>query len=173
MSISTSFKILGIDPGLANTGWSVIEVSAGPRFKALEFGTIKTKKDESLIKRITHIADNLIEIARTYKVDFASAEDIFFTNNITSGIQVAKVIGSVCYALLKELEIEVKLFTPTQIKSCISGAGNGDKKQVIKTVLVQVDCDKKIKTDHEADSIAAAVTLFYFMRSEAILNSAK
>ena len=121
-------RILGIDPGLANTGWGVVDFD-GHKFRPVSYGTIKTVPGEKLEHRISQIAQQAAEIAEKYEIKQVSMEDIFFAKNEISAIGVAKVIGAICYAMYKQ-GIEVTIFTPLQIKQAITGAGRADKKQV-------------------------------------------
>ncbi len=103
-------RILGIDPGLAHTGWGVID-AVNHRYRPVSYGVIRTSSSENREKRIIQIAKNVSEIAAEHSVEIASMEDIFFAKNVTSALSVAKVIG----AMMMELHnggVEVRLFTP-------------------------------------------------------------
>lgn len=149
-------RILGIDPGLANTGWSVVEYENG-RFSVLDYGVVKTEVKEKPQFRIKKIVDVLLDKAKTYSVMCCGAEDIFFVKNISSGISTAKVIGAFMYALTS-IDIDVVLFTPTEIKNAVVGIGGADKEQIRKMVMLTTRMSDKIKSDHAADSVAAAIT---------------
>lgn len=150
-------RILGIDPGLANTGWGIID-SIGHKSRPVSFGTIKTSKDLSNEKRIFEIAEQLGKVALKYNVDICSIEDIFFTKNSASAISVAKVIGSAIHKL-SQLNLDVKIYSPLQIKSIITGYGNADKKQVQEMVRLHLGLVDRPKPDHAADALAAALCL--------------
>lgn len=149
-------RILGVDPGFANTGWSVVEEKNG-RFTVLDYGVIKTKSGDEWQDRIKLIADTLSEVATKYECEACGAEDIFFVKNITSGISVAKVIGAFSYTLISK-GLDVCLFTPTAIKNAVVGVGGADKEQIRKMVMLTTGMGEKIKSDHAADSVAAAIT---------------
>ena len=85
--------VLGVDPGLADTGWGVVEFD-GQHYRPVSFGVIKTPAGEDMQRRIYTIAADLGEVAVKYGASVVSMEDIFFTKNITSAIPVAKVIGA-------------------------------------------------------------------------------
>ena len=161
-----SLKILAIDPGLSNTGWSVLRVEKDEHFIVEDLGTFKTSSKKDFYERLALINESLLSVAKKYSIEFVTAEDIFFTRNVSSSIKVAKVIGSLAYSFYKELSLKIKLFTPTQIKCCISGLGTANKELVKKTVLELVDLSSKIATEHEADSIACAICMYYFLKSE-------
>lgn len=149
-------RILGVDPGLANTGWSVVETD-GNRYSVVEYGVIKTSTEDETVKRISTISSKIVEIAKQFNCTGCGAEDIFFTKNVSSAISVAKVIGAFSVSLFKE-NIDVCLFTPTEIKKAIVGVGGADKEQIRMMVMVTTGMKDKIKSDHAADSVAAAIT---------------
>lgn len=149
-------RVLGIDPGLANTGWSVVE-SDGTRYSVLDYGVIKTSPKNDVTPRIAEIVASILEIVKKYNPTGCGAEDIFFVKNISSGISVAKVIGALSYALNLN-NVDIRLFTPTEIKKAIVGVGGADKEQIRKMVMLTTGMKDKIKSDHAADSVAGAIT---------------
>lgn len=147
--------VLGIDPGIANTGWGIVDF-AGQRFQPVCYGVINTDPDDKLEHRIAVIAESVSQIARKYDVKQISMEDIFFAKNETSAIGVAKVIGAITYSAYK-LEVPVAMFTPLQIKIAITGYGKAEKKQVQEMCRILLKLDKIPRPDHAADALAAAV----------------
>lgn len=156
--------ILGVDPGLANTGWGVVEYN-NQRYQPVSFGVIKTTTEFSLVDRIYSIASRIGEIADTYHVDAVSIEDIFFAQNISSSISVAKVIGAVTQEM-KRRGLDVQYFTPLQIKMAITGVGRADKNQIQQMVMLLLKLSKPPKTDHAADALADCITY-------AVMNSTR
>jgi len=149
--------ILGIDPGIAQTGWGVVDVN-GQRYRPVEFGVVKTSTKDSLEQRIHQIANALGEIALEQQVDIVSIEDIFFAKNVSSAMGVAKVIG----AIIQQLSIQkltVRLFTPLQIKLSVTGYGTAEKRQIQEMVRLLLKLETIPKPDHVADSLAAAICL--------------
>ncbi|MCF0237909.1 MAG: crossover junction endodeoxyribonuclease RuvC [Sphaerochaetaceae bacterium] len=147
--------ILGIDPGIANTGWGVIDCE-GQRFRPVSYGTINTSVDEKSETRIAQIGKNVGLLIEKYKVDVISMEDIFFAKNEKSAIGVAKVIGSIIMRA-SQLNVNVTLFTPLQIKLAITGYGKAEKKQIQEMVRLLLKLDKIPRPDHAADALSAAV----------------
>ena len=147
--------VLGVDPGLADTGWGVVEFD-GQHYRPVSFGTISTPPDEDIQKRIYTIGQDLGEIALKYKASVVSMEDIFFTKNITSAIPVAKVIGAAIYRFT-ELSLPVHLFSPPQIKTAVTGMGRADKFQVQEMVKVILRLKTIPRPDHAADALADCI----------------
>ncbi|MCF0261661.1 MAG: crossover junction endodeoxyribonuclease RuvC [Sphaerochaetaceae bacterium] len=147
--------VLGIDPGIANTGWGVVDY-VGQKFRPVCYGVINTDPKDRLEHRVSIIAENISQIAQKYQVQALAMEDIFFAKNEVSAIGVAKVIGAVSYAAYK-LNINVFMFTPLQIKIAITGYGKAEKKQVQEMVRLLLNLDKIPRPDHAADALSAAV----------------
>ena len=147
--------ILGVDPGLSNTGWGVVSFD-GKNYRTISYGVIQTSKDEEQVKRIYTIAEDLGTIATKYGVDEASIEDIFFNQNISSAIPVAKVIGAAIYKF-SSMGIPSYLYAPRDIKLGVVGIGNAEKFQVqdmVKRILRLKDIPKP---DHAADALADCI----------------
>ena len=147
--------ILGIDPGLANTGWGVVDF-VGQKFRPVCFGVINTDPKAKLEDRIALIADSLGEVVQKYQAAHVSIEDIYFAKNEVSAIGVAKVIGAATYRM-HQLGLPVTMFTPLQIKIAITGYGRAEKKQVQEMCRILLGLDKIPRPDHAADALAAAV----------------
>ena len=147
--------ILGIDPGLANTGWGVVDF-VGQKFRPVCFGVINTDPKAKLEDRIALIADSLGEVVQKYQAAHVSIEDIYFAKNEVSAIGVAKVIGAASYRM-HQLGLPVTMFTPLQIKIAITGYGRAEKKQVQEMCRILLGLDKIPRPDHAADALAAAV----------------
>lgn len=147
--------ILGIDPGLANTGWGVVEV-VSQRYRPVSFGVITTKPEDNISDRITAIASQVGRIAEKFSVEVVSMEEIFFTKNISSAISVAKVIGAITHEL-KGKGLEIFMYSPPQIKTAITGIGTADKNQVQQMVRILLGLDKIPRPDHAADALADCI----------------
>ena len=147
--------VLGIDPGIANTGWGIVDF-AGQRFQPVCYGVINTDPDDKLEHRIAVIAESVSQIAQKYDVKQISMEDIFFAKNEASAIGVAKVIGAITYSAYR-LDVPIAMFTPLQIKIAITGYGKAEKKQVQEMCRILLKLDKIPRPDHAADALAAAV----------------
>ena len=147
--------VLGIDPGLADTGWGVVEFD-GPHYRPISFGIVTTTPSDDLQKRVYTIGQDLGELAIRYGASVVSMEDIFFTKNITSAIPVAKVIGAALFRF-SELGIPVHLFSPLQIKTAVTGMGRADKFQVQEMVKVILKLKSIPRPDHAADALADCI----------------
>jgi len=147
--------ILGIDPGIATTGYGIVE-KKGDALKKIAYGCIITNKKEPLEKRLDIIFDDLMDVIKEYKPDEVAVEEIFFAANSKTAITVGHARGVVLLACSKSKK-PIYGYTPLQIKQAVCGYGHGDKKQIqemVKTLL----CLKDIpKPDDAADGLAAAI----------------
>lgn len=148
-------NILGVDPGLANTGWGVVSYD-GKTYRPVSYGVIETAANESIQKRIYTIAQDLGVLAEKYAIDCVSMEDIFFTKNISSAIPVAKVIGAVIYKF-SSMNIKTYLYSPKEIKLGVVGLGNAEKTQVQDMVKRILKLKEVPKPDHAADALADCI----------------
>ena len=148
-------RILGIDPGFAITGYSIIDY-IGNKFKLITSGAILTKAGESFPLRLLKINNDLEELIDTYKPDAISVEELFFNNNAKTAINVAQARGVVLIVGCKN-NIPTFEYTPLQIKQAVVGYGRADKIQVQKMVKTILCVDNLPKLDDTTDSMAAAI----------------
>ena len=148
--------ILGIDPGLANTGWGIIE-RHGPRCRAVAYGCISSKADEPLAQRLARIHDEIRAVIVRYRPAECAVESIFFGTNAKSAFATGQARG---VALLATVDARLVLaeYSPVQIKSVVTGTGTADKNQVTYMVRLQLALDHDPKPDHAADALAVAMT---------------
>jgi len=148
--------ILGIDPGLANTGWGIIERD-GPRCRAVAYGCISSKADEPLAQRLARIHDEIRAVIVRYRPAECAVESIFFGTNAKSAFATGQARG---VALLATVDPQLVLaeYSPVQIKSVVTGTGTADKNQVTYMVRLQLALDHDPKPDHAADALAVAMT---------------
>ena len=121
-------RILGIDPGLATMGWGVIE-SDGYREKLVQYGALLTYPRDTFPTRLRCIYTGVKGLLQTFQPEEIAFEELFFSKNVTTGIQVGGARG---VALVACQEYTDKLFeyTPMQIKQAVVGYGGADKHQV-------------------------------------------
>ena len=142
--------ILGIDPGYAILGWSVIDSS----LKLHDYGVIQTSSALNIDDRLLLIHESLSSVIKTHKPDCLSIEKLFFQKNTKTAMDVAKAIGSVILTA-KIHGLHVHEYSPVQIKKSLTGFGNAPKIQMqnmIKTVF-------KLKSIPEPDDAADAVAI--------------
>ncbi len=147
--------ILGIDPGLANTGWGIAETRGGD-MRARAYGCIHTPAGGEMAPRLRRIADELTAVVRRYHPDAAAVEGIYFGANVRSAIPTAHARGAALVAL-SLAGVEIGEYTPMQIKQAVVGTGAADKRQVAYMVRTLLHLDHDPRPDHAADALACAV----------------
>lgn len=148
--------ILGIDPGYAIVGFGVIEKDNKGKIRVLDYGVIETPKEESFPLRLKIIADGMQALIEKYKPDQIAVEELFFNNNITTGIAVAEARGVILLTAVNHCG-ELYEYTPLQIKQAITGNGRAEKKQVQYMTVAILGLKSVPKPDDAADALAAAL----------------
>ena len=148
--------ILGIDPGLASTGWGVID-SDGTRFKLISYGCIETDSKQNHSLRLLEIYNKILAVINEFNPDQASMETLYFAKNVTSALGVSEARGVVSLCLAQNA-IPLTEYSPNTIKQSVSGTATADKALVQKCVKMLLGLQEIPKPDHAADAIAAAIT---------------
>lgn len=148
-------KILGIDPGMAIVGYSVIEYS-GDKPILLHSGSIQTDKKKSESARLLEIFEDMNELVDKYKPDVCAIEKLFFFRNQTTVMPVAHARG-VILTVLEKFGVPIFEYTPMEVKQILTGYGRADKKEVEKMVKISLGVDNLPKLDDTVDSIAIAI----------------
>jgi len=146
---------LGIDPGLSEVGFGVVEVKKdAPIF--VDCGIIKTKPSHSLAERLLIIKNDLNELLQMHTYAAAGMEELFFVKNITNGIKVAHARG-VIMAEIQQKGLPIYEMTPSEIKNNICGSGQADKLQVQSMVQRLLGLSTLPKPHDAADALAIAI----------------
>ncbi|MCD7740536.1 MAG: crossover junction endodeoxyribonuclease RuvC [Candidatus Gastranaerophilales bacterium] len=148
-------RILGIDPGLAIVGYSVIENNNDENI-LVSSGSIQTDKNKSDAQRLLEIENDLQLIIDKYTPDAASVEKLFYFRNQKTVIPVAEARG-VILSVLQKNSIIISEFTPIEVKQMITGYGRASKDEVAQIVQISVKYNKLPKLDDTLDSIAIAL----------------
>ncbi len=158
-------RVLGIDPGLATTGYAVLELSNGRFPRVLEAGVIRTPADTPLPQRLHTLYEDTRRLLREYKPDALAIEELFFAQNRTTAMAVAQARGVV---LLAAHKITTKGYTPLQIKLRIAGYGRAKKPQIQKMMKQLLKLKEIPKPDDAADALAVA--LCYLLEARSVLK---
>jgi crossover junction endodeoxyribonuclease RuvC len=148
-------RIIGIDPGTAITGFSILEENNG-EMTLLDYGCIRTAAGLQQSIRLNQIADDLTTLVKKWKPQRASIEKLFFSKNVKTAMLVAEARG-VVLQILEKYGVEQEEYTPPQIKSAVCGNGRADKKAVQEMTKMLLNLDKIPTPDDAADAIAAAI----------------
>ena len=148
-------RVLGIDPGYATTGYAVIERASGT-LRPLAIGAIRTPKDESHPRRLAYLRDELLAVIDTHRPEGVAVERVFFSVNARTAMAVGQASG-VAMATAGELGLEVTEYTPTEVKSSVTGSGTAPKQQVQAMIAALLRLAEPPKPPDAADACALAI----------------
>ena len=148
-------RILGIDPGLATVGFSIVDIEKS-KMKLVTCGVISTPAHTSLSSRLDRIFEDMNELISSFSPDVMSIEELFFNTNITTGIAVAHARGVILLSAYRA-GVQVFEYTPLQVKQAVVGYGRAEKNQVIDMVRRILALPAAPKPDDAADAVALAI----------------
>ena len=147
--------VLGIDPGYAIVGYGAIEHSRG-KSKLISYGAITTQPGPDISLRLREIYDDMCLLLDTVRPDAVAVEELFFTNNVTTGIAVAQARGVILLACAQRGLIPAE-YTPMQVKQGVVGYGKAEKKQVMEMTRSLLGLKGIPRPDDAADALAIAL----------------
>ena len=148
-------RILGIDPGYGITGFGLIETEHG-QSRLLSCGAITTPANTDFSWRLEVIYNDMVELLRVSKPDAVAIEELFFGQNVTTGIGVAQARGVVLLAI-QQAGLQVYSYKPMQVKQALVGYGNATKHQMMDMTKRLLHLNEMPKPDDAADAIAIAL----------------
>lgn len=148
--------IVGIDPGIARTGWGIIEKN-NQKVSPLEFGCFETLADLETPKRLEKIYSFLINKLDEHQPDALAIEELFFNTNAKTALIVGQARG-VVLLLAAQKNIPIAIYTPLQVKIAITGYGRAEKSQIGQMVKTLLKLPKIPTPDDTSDALAIALT---------------
>jgi crossover junction endodeoxyribonuclease RuvC len=146
--------ILGIDPGLERIGYGVVR-RVGSKLECLDYGLIKTPRI-AMPDRLKLVHDGVVALIEKHRPDAMATERLLFTKNVTTGMDVAKSLGTILLAAA-DTGIEWTEYSPPEVKLSVVGNGNADKTQVTFMVRRLLSLKEDPKPDDVADALAIAI----------------
>jgi crossover junction endodeoxyribonuclease RuvC len=147
--------VMGIDPGVASTGFGVVRV-AGGKMSAVDGGVIESAPGEPAEGRLARIHEAIAELLNEHQPVALALEDVYFGKNVGSAIAVGQARG---VALLAAGQRGVPCFdyTPQAVKMAVCGSGSAAKQQVQRMVGALLDLPQPPESDHASDALAVAI----------------
>lgn len=161
-------RVLGLDPGLRNTGWGVIEVD-GNRMAAVADGTVRSDERLSLAERLNQLYEGLAQVIATWRPDEAAVENTFVNKNPTSTLKLGQARGVVLLAPARA-GVPVAEYQPSLVKKAVVGTGGAAKQQMgmmVRMLLPGAACDSA----DAADALAVAICHAHHRASAAALTA--
>jgi len=147
--------ILGIDPGIATTGYGVL-CKEGQKLSALDYGAILTSPREEPPDRLISIFEQVNRLLDLHQPDFLVTERLFFAKNETTAFGVGRTIGVVLLAAAQR-GVPWAEYSPPQVKQAVVGYGGAEKKQVQFMIQRLLNLPSPPKPDDAADALAVAI----------------
>ena len=147
--------VLGIDPGIATIGFGLVEAERG-QARMMRYGAITTPAGVPLSKRLYQIETDMESLIEQLRPDVISIEELFFNNNITTGIAVAHGRGVILYAAEK-CGVPLFEYTPSQVNQAVVGYGRAQKHQVMEMTRMLLKLKAVPRPDDAADALALAL----------------
>ncbi len=147
--------ILGIDPGLAHTGWGIIR-QRGVRLECVAYGCIATNAKQPLPDRLNKIYEQIGAVIERFRPESLGIETVWFGENVTAAFGTGQARGAALVACAQG-GLCVGEYTPTQIKAAVVGIGTADKSQITYMVTQILGLEQDPHPDHAADALAAAI----------------
>lgn len=146
---------MGIDPGIATIGYSVIAYENN-HFKVITYGVVETKPDIKFSKRLQLLYEGLQKIIDEFQPECCAVEELFFNKNVKTAISVGHGRG-VILLLAEQNNLPTYEYTPLQVKQGVVGYGRAEKKQVQEMVKLILNLAEIPKPDDAADALAVAI----------------
>ena len=160
-------RVLGLDPGLATTGWGLVEEESD-QVTLVDFGIITTVAGHPLARRLQDLYRELTSLIALQKPDVAAVEELFFSRNARTAFTVGQARG-VALLALADGGLAVHEYTPLQVKQAVVGYGQATKNQVQQMVRMLLGLSEIPRPDDAADAIAVAICYVHGARFEALI----
>ncbi len=147
---------LGIDPGISSIGYGVIK-STGGHLRMLDAGILEINSKNNKNQHYRKIARALSKLIKKWKPSTIGIETILFYKNARTAMTVAETIGVLKF-VAEEMGIEIREFSPSQIKLSVTGCGKAPKSQILKMVAAILGLNSPPNSHHAADALAIALT---------------
>ncbi|PHR19350.1 MAG: crossover junction endodeoxyribonuclease RuvC [Hoeflea sp.] len=152
--MAEAIRIIGIDPGLRNTGWGVID-SLGNSLRFVASGTVKSDNKLDLASRLNQLYDGLESILHQFQPFEAAVENTFVNKDATATLKLGQARGIAMLAPARA-GLRVGEYAPNAVKKAVIGVGHGDKKQIVMMVKMLIP-KATFDSDHAADALAIAI----------------
>lgn len=162
-------RVLGIDPGLENTGWGIIETQ-GSRLIFIAAGVVKTSPAEKVAKRLLKIYEGLSGVVRDWQPETAAIEETFVNKNAASSLKLGQARG-VAMLVPASYGLEVAEYSANLVKKSVVGTGHAAKDQVGLMVRMLLPGCGDMTAD-AADALAVAICHAHHAQSNQMIHSA-
>jgi len=147
---------IGIDPGIATTGFGVIKEEPDGHLTTLSFGVIRTSAELSQADRLVQLYQRITELILLHQPEMGAVEKLFFERNVKTALIVGQARGVTLLAMA-EHNLMIGEYTPLEVKQAVAGYGGADKNQIQQMVKMILDLETIPRPDDAADALAVAI----------------
>ncbi len=163
--------ILGVDPGLLNTGYAVVRAIKNS-YEIAQFGLIKTLSSQAFDKRLKTIYDQLCHIIGQYQLDALALEEIFYSRNVKVALKMSHARGVTLLAAAN-YQVPTAEYSPREIKQAVTGNGNASKHQVQQMIGQLLNLSSTPSIYDVTDAMAVAYCHSQRLKTEARIGTSK
>lgn len=161
--------VLGIDPGIAITGYGLVQDRQDGTIESVAYGVITTPSDAPMPARLQQVYRGVRDLLEQHSPSSAGIEKLLFGRNVTTAMAVGQARGVTILALA-DAGVEVSEYTPASVKEAVAGYGNASKGQMQDMVRLLLSLDKIPKPDDAADALAVAIAHIHTARYKQMYN---
>ena len=149
-------RILGIDPGLTRCGVGIVDLNANRRASFVSVHVIRTPSTSALPARLFELETELSQLFETFKPDAVAIERVFSQHNVRTAMGTAQA-SAVAMLIASRNQLDVAMYTPTEVKAAVTGYGRADKTQITEMVTRLLNLAEPPKPADAADALALAL----------------
>jgi len=164
--------ILGIDPGIGVTGFSIVEEDASGRVRYRCSGDVRTNAKAPFSQRLKKIYDQILWVIDTEQPTAVALEDTFLAKNVKSALKLGQARGAAILAAACR-DLPVYDYAPTAVKMAVVGHGSAGKGQVQQMVIHLLGLSRALSSEHQADAAAVAICHAHCARFQEKINRSK
>jgi crossover junction endodeoxyribonuclease RuvC len=161
--------VLGIDPGIAITGYGLVRERPDGEVEAVAYGVVTTPANTPIGERLQQVYRGVCDLLETYQPVSAGIEKLLFGKNVTTAVSVGQARGVTLLALA-DCGLSITEYTPAEVKQAVAGYGNASKAQVQDMVRLLLGLDEVPRPDDAADALAVAITHLHAARYHRLLD---
>jgi crossover junction endodeoxyribonuclease RuvC len=149
-------RILGIDPGLTRCGVGIVDLNNNRRASFVAVHVIRTPSTSDLPARLFELEAGLTELFASYQPDAIAIERVFSQHNVRTAMGTAQA-SAVAMLIAARNQLDVAMYTPTEVKAAVTGYGRADKAQITSMVTRLLNLAEPPKPADAADALALAL----------------
>ena len=162
--------VLGIDPGIAITGFGLIRLNDLNEPELIKYGVINSTAEGDTSSRLVYLYRELTELIEQHKPEYAAVEKLFFQKNQKTAMAVSEARGVITLCIAQH-NLPMAEYTPNAVKQAVTSYGNADKRQVQEMVKISLHLDDIPKPDDAADALAIALCHLGYLQMQRLIEN--